>query len=152
IYEHAPERKIERTRLGLVGSKNAKDLAWPFFHFNLGHTWTHALHVARERILEKVLAGTIKSLVLRNLGALGKGIPCKFVNFFIVGPLRMGHDNVYIVSGIPDIVIDEQPLCALCNKILDTCDKLVTWLRVAAYSADIGLDGTQCNSHTLTSS
>src|ERR671922_1897793 len=139
---------VERSRLGLVRCKDAEHFAWALLHFDLGDAGPHALDVARERVLEQVLPRTVQPLLLCQLGPFSKGVPCQLVDLFTVHAMRVGHYDVYVVARVPDVIIDKQPLCVPYNKISDSLYKLVAWPRVAAASADVGLDGAQCNSHT----
>src|SRR5690606_36559378 len=45
IDEHAPERKVERSRFCLVFGKYAEHFAWALLHFDFGNTWSHASDV-----------------------------------------------------------------------------------------------------------
>jgi hypothetical protein len=51
----------------LVGGKKNERLVRPFFDFQFGHCWPHALDVAAERVLEQVLAGAVEALFFGHL-------------------------------------------------------------------------------------
>ena len=93
------QRQIEGARIGLVGGKKQKGLAFSFLEFHFGDAGSQSPYVARKGILEQVLSGSVQSLLFGYISGSLESIPGRLMYERVISAIGVGHEDCYVISG-----------------------------------------------------
>jgi hypothetical protein len=143
VPEHAVQRQVPGSGLGLVREEAEHRLGRPFLELDLRVPGTHPAQIPGERVREDVLPGAVEAELSRQLGRPLEDVPRERVDLVGVDAVPMRHQQVQIIAARARLAVDQQIADRARKRVLGQREHVRMHGRMADEPARVGLDDAQ---------